>query len=49
MLQSLSSAQRPAAAMPAGQASLFWLKANMPRTADRVLSRAREAAPMPVK
>jgi hypothetical protein len=49
MLQSLSSAHRPAAAMPAGQASLFWLKANMPRTADRVLSRIREAAPVPVK
>jgi len=49
MLQSLSSAHRPAAAMPAGQASLFWLKANMPRTADRVLSRIRETAPLAVK
>ena len=41
MLHALSVAHRPAAHMPPGQAMLFWLKDNMPRTAERVLSRAR--------
>jgi MEDS: MEthanogen/methylotroph, DcmR Sensory domain len=41
MLHTLSLAHRPAAHMPPGQAMLFWLKDNMPRTAERVLSRAR--------
>jgi hypothetical protein len=41
MLQSLSAAHRPSADMPPGQAMLFWLKDNMPRTAEKVLARAR--------
>lgn len=41
MLASLSDAHRPSAQMPPGQAMLFWLKDHMPRTAERVLSRAR--------
>jgi len=41
MLQALSLAHRPSAHMPPGQAMLFWLKDNMPRTAEKVLSRAR--------
>jgi len=41
MLHALSVAHRPLAQMPPGQAILFWLKDNMPRTAERVMSRAR--------
>ena len=41
MLAALSAAHRPSAQMPTGQAMLFWLKDHMPRTAERVLSRAR--------
>jgi len=41
MLAALSSAHRLPAQMPPGQAMLFWLKDHMPRTAERVLSRAR--------
>jgi hypothetical protein len=41
MLQALSLAHRPPAQMPPGQAMLFWLKDHMPRTAEKVLSRAR--------
>ena len=41
MLTALSAAQRPAAEMPPAQAMLFWLKEHMPRTAEKVLSRAR--------
>jgi len=41
MLAALSTAHRPTAEMPAGQAMLFWLKDHMPRTAEKVLSRAR--------
>ena len=41
MLASLSAAHRPLAQMPPGQAMLFWLKDHMPRTAEKVLSRAR--------
>jgi hypothetical protein len=35
--------------MPAAQAMLFWLKAHMPRTADRVLVRARETPLLPAE
>jgi len=41
MLASLSAAHRPSAHMPPGQAILFLLKDHMPRTAEKVLSRAR--------
>ena len=41
MLHAMSVARRPAAHMPPAQAMLFWLKENMPRTAEKVLSRAR--------
>jgi hypothetical protein len=41
MLQTLSAAHRPSADMPPGQAMLFWLNDNMPRTAEKVLRRAR--------
>jgi len=41
MLAALSTAHRPSAQMPPGQAMLFWLKANMPRTAERIMCRAR--------
>jgi hypothetical protein len=47
MLRSLAASSRPATAMPDGQATLLWLKRNMPRTADKVLAevRARCASP----
>ena len=41
MLHAMSIGHRPATKMPPGQAMLFWLKENMPRTAEKVLSRAR--------
>ena len=41
MLHALSLAHRPSAQMPPGQAILFWLKDHMPRTAEKVLRRAR--------
>ena len=41
MLLSLSAAHRPSTAMPVGQATLLWLKRNMPRTADKVLAEVR--------
>lgn len=41
MLHAMSVAHRPATHMPPAQAMLFWLKENMPRTAEKVLSRAR--------
>ena len=41
MLNTLAVANRPPTGMPAGQATLLWLKENMPRTADRVLSLVR--------
>ena len=46
MLISLSASSRPSTGMPEGQATLLWLKHNMPRTADKVLAevRARYAA-----
>ena len=44
MLQAMSETQRPATHMPPGQATLLWLKENMPRTAEKVLARVRERA-----
>src|SRR5919201_4898091 len=41
MLESLSAAHRPPVHMPPGQAMLFWLKHHMPRTAEKVMRRAR--------
>jgi hypothetical protein len=41
MLISLSANHRPPTHMPLGQATLFWLKKNMPRTADKVLMEVR--------
>jgi hypothetical protein len=41
MLMSLSATHRPATQMPLGQATLFWLKQNMPRTAERILTQVR--------
>ena len=41
MLLSLSANHRPPTQMPLGQATLFWLKKNMPRTADKVLTQVR--------
>ena len=46
ILLSLAANHRPATKMPAGQATLFWLKQNMPRTAEKVLSELR-AEPSP--
>jgi hypothetical protein len=41
MLLSLSSRHRPHTAMPDGQATLLWLKRNMPRTAEKVLAEVK--------
>lgn len=41
ILLSLAANHRPATKMPAGQAALFWLKQNMPRTAEKILSELR--------
>ena len=41
MLLSLSASSRPATVMPEGQATLLWLKRNMPRTAEKVLAEVR--------
>lgn len=41
MLVSVAAQQRPMTDMPIGQAMLFWLKHNMPRTADKVLAHVR--------
>lgn len=41
ILLSLSARHRPATRMPPGQATLLWLKRNMPRTADKVLAEVR--------
>ena len=45
VLLALAENHRPATLMPHGHATLFWLRQNMPRTADKVLSelRARDA------
>jgi hypothetical protein len=46
ILLSLAASHRPGTRMPAGQAALFWLKQNMPRTAEKVLSALRaESSP----
>jgi len=45
ILLSLAAHHRPATRMPAGQATLFWLKQNMPRAAEKVLSELRGEAP----
>jgi hypothetical protein len=42
MLLSLSSTQAPRTRMPTGQATLLWLKSNMPRTAEKILQELRE-------
>ena len=41
MLVSLCASNRPATQMPDGQATLLWLKRNMPRTAEKVLAEVR--------
>jgi hypothetical protein len=41
MLLALSANHRPPTSMPEGQATLLWLKRNMPRTADKVLAQVR--------
>jgi hypothetical protein len=41
MLLSLSANSNPGTVMPDGQATLLWLKRNMPRTADKVLAEVR--------
>src|SRR5919197_1132264 len=41
MLLSLSAHHRPSTQMPLGQATLLWLKRNMPRTAGKVLDGVR--------
>jgi hypothetical protein len=41
MLLTLSAAHKPATEMPDGQATLLWLKRNLPRTADKVLAEVR--------
>jgi hypothetical protein len=41
ILIALSANHRPATHMPPGQATLLWLRQNMPRTADRVLDEMR--------
>lgn len=46
ILLTLAANHRSATQMPAGQATLFWLKKNMPRTAEKVLSELR-AGPLP--
>jgi len=42
ILLSLAASHR--SELPAGQAALFWLKQNMPRSADRVFQELRDAA-----
>jgi hypothetical protein len=41
MLDSLSARSRPGTEMPTGQAMILWLRQHMPRTAEKVLARAR--------
>jgi len=41
MLHSLSARHRPSTQMPMGQAVVLWLRQHMPRTAEKVLARAR--------
>ncbi len=42
MLLSLADKQQPATQMPLGQATLLWLRGNMPRTAEKVLAGVRQ-------
>ena len=44
LLLSLAANHRTPTRMPMGQATLFWLKQNMPRTAEKVLSELRAGA-----
>jgi hypothetical protein len=44
ILLALAANHQPDTRMPAGQATLFWLKQNMPRTAEKVFSELRGAA-----
>jgi hypothetical protein len=46
MLLSLSASNRPSTQMPDGQATLLWLKRNMPRTAEKVLAEVRARCAM---
>jgi MEDS: MEthanogen/methylotroph, DcmR Sensory domain len=41
MLHSLSTQHLPGTLMPTGQMVMFWLRQHMPRTAEKVLARAR--------
>jgi hypothetical protein len=41
MLHALSAQHRPGTQMPTGQAVMFWLRQHMPRTAEKVMARAR--------
>jgi hypothetical protein len=41
MLHSMSAQQRPDTQMPAAQAVMLWLRQHMPRTAEKILARAR--------
>ena len=41
LLLALAASHQPATRMPLGQATLFWLHQNMPRTAEKVLSELR--------
>jgi hypothetical protein len=41
MLHSLSAQDRPGTHMPVAQAVMLWLRRHMPRTAEKVLARAR--------
>ena len=44
ILLSLAANHQTSTRMPAGQAALFWLKQNMPRTAEKVLNELRDGA-----
>jgi hypothetical protein len=41
MLETMAAKHKPRAEMPTGQTVVHWLSLNMPRTADRILARAR--------
>ena len=41
MLHALAVQERPGTHMPSGQSIMLWLRQHMPRTAERVLARAR--------
>jgi hypothetical protein len=47
MLLTLSAHSKPPTEMPEGQATLLWLKRNMPRTADKVLAEVRALTSSP--